>query len=424
MDKNQFEELITSSLKQRWPGDQAVVVRAAGNGSPEAEMWLFEYKERAWRKAAGPWPAVVGKNGVSKRCEGDGKSPSGVFQFGPAFGRAEEPEGMLYPYRRLDASDLWVDSAGSPWYNCWVRGPESVCGSGERLSEVEQYQHAVALRYNDLATEGLGSAIFLHVWAARDRGTLGCTAISPENMENLLKWLDYSRRPVCVQGTEEQVRVLFNEGWDTLCLPPGWGFVDDFIPDARLDIRYFTENNFTGRRVCGYHAPLAAMRLESLKALELCASEFRRRNLGLRVYDAYRPQQATDAMLAWAEDENDTATKAEYYPGIDKAEIPGNYVARRSNHRLGGTVDLTLISWGNGENLDMGGPFDFFGELSSLGYAGLTGAQAANRALLREVMEAYGFKPLESEWWHFSYPVDGLGGSFSIYPREHALTMP
>jgi D-alanyl-D-alanine dipeptidase len=421
MDEACFDSMVCKGLSARWPGGQAIVVKAASAVSADAEMHLYERRGGGWARAAGPWPALVGRNGVGKAREGDGKSPSGAFLLGAAFGRLRKPEGSAWPYRELDGRDRWVEEAGSPFYNRWVRGPRAACGGAEELREIMQYTHALAVRYNDACEPGRGSAILLHPWRRPDEGTQGCTAVSEENAAALLRWLEYGKRPVLAQGTEEELPRLMGEDWGMLCLPPGWGFVDDFLPDAQTELRYNADDNFTGRRLPGYRANAAPMRLEAIRALSCAAEELRRRRFGIRVYDAYRPQRSTDAMIAWAEDASDTATKAAYYPDIDKADIPHGFVARRSKHRLGGTVDLTLVDWGTGGNLDMGGPFDFFGELSGFAYPGISAAQAANRALLRSVMTASGFVPYDREWWHFTFPVPDDGGDFDILPREHAI---
>lgn len=415
-----FEERMAAGLKEHWQGSQAIVVRAQSGSSHEAELWLYEREGGQWRVSAGPWPAVVGRRGMTKRAQGEDKSPSGAYLLGAAFGWGKEPDGVSYPYRRLDAADRWI-SDNTPFYNRWVRDSGKTYGEGESLYRYRpHYKYAVVLHYNDDCELGAGGAIFLHVWKNENTGTGGCTGVSEEHMEGILRWLDYAKRPVIVQGTEQELERLMGEDWGMLCLPPGWGFADDFIPDAQLEIRYNTDDNFTGRRVPGYHASLAPMRMEAIEALMGAADELRGKNIGIRIYDAYRPQVATDAMIAWAEDEGDTTTKQEYYPGIDKTDIPGHYVARSSKHLLGGTVDLTLLRWKDGKNLDMGGPFDFFGALSSYGYDGLTAKQETNRKLLRDTMMNYGFTPYPSEWWHFSFPVDDVG-EFEILPRAHMI---
>ncbi len=415
-----FERTIAAGLKKRWEGKQAIVVRADGINSATAKVWLYEYKSGAWRVKYGPWTAVVGRNGVGKTAEGDGRSPSGAFLLGTAFGWGSTPDGMDYQYRKLDSKDLWVDEAG-PWYNRWVRGSTAVYGSGERLKNVKGYEYAVAVHYNDKATKNAGSAIFLHIWAGKGKGTAGCTAMSRTNLLRLLKWLDYDKRPILLQGTEAQLKELMGEDWGIDPLPAGWGYVDDFIPDVVPDLRYATKNNFTGAKLPGYKAPLAPLRMEAIKDLVKVAKALRKDGYGIRVYDAYRPQTATDAMLKWAKDADDTATKAEYYPDIDKADIPGTYVAARSKHRLGGTIDLTLLKWSTGKNLDMGGSFDFFGAKSHYSYKGLTTTQRNNRARLRKALTTQDFEPYSKEWWHFTDAVPGSGGTFTIRPRQFVL---
>lgn len=415
-----FEDRVAQGLLARWEGRQAIVVRADGPDESTGQLWLYATDGGRWAVVEGPWPVALGMGGMGKRAEGDNKSPCGAFLLGAAFGWAGAPKGVTYPYWVTDAGDRWVDDADSPYYNRWVRGSAEACGGGEDLSSIEQYRHAVVVRYNDGCVKGLGSAIFLHVWKGSGEPTHGCTGLSLDHMERLLQWLDYAARPVFLQGTQEEIVRLLGEPWGMLCLPEGWGFADDFIPDIQTDIRYSTDDNFTGRIVPGYGAAVAPMRLEAIGALALAAEDLRKLKIGIRLFDAYRPQKATDAMVAWAEDPLDTATKADYYPLVDKAAIPGTFIARRSLHRRGGTVDMTLLSWGSGKELDMGGPFDFFGERSAYDYADLTAGQAENRALLRETLGKRGFEPISREWWHFSFPLEGEG-DFDILSREHRM---
>ena len=415
-----FESMIAAGLKARWAGKQAIVVRSDSANGTTARVWLYEYTSGAWRAKYGPWRAVIGKNGMGKTAEGDGKSPVGAFLLGTAFGTLNKPTGMTYNYRKLDSADRWVDAA-TTYYNRWVRGGTAVCGAGENLSRISpQYRYAVAVRYNDQAKSKGGSAIFLHVWKSQTTATAGCTAMSEENMLRLLRWLDYAKRPVLIQGTEANLKALLGKPWGIACLPAGWCYADDFIPDLQPDVRYFTTHNFTGARITGYNAPELPMRMNAVTALANVASELRKKGYGIRVFDAYRSQAATDAMVKWAQTPGD-ATKAEYYPDIPKSSIVGKYIARKSNHRLGGTVDLTVLSWATGKDLDMGGRFDFFGERSHYDYNGLTAAQRDNRALLRSAMTKAGFTPLATEWWHFSYAEPLYDGSMAVQPREFVL---
>ncbi|MGI9038501.1 MAG: M15 family metallopeptidase, partial [Gemmatimonadota bacterium] len=130
------------------------------------------------------------------------------------------------------------------------------------------------------------------------------------------------------------------------------------------------------------------------------------RGYGLRVYDCYRPQRAVDHFVRWARDTADRRTKAEYYPGVPKSALfADGYIAERSGHSRGSTVDLTMVevhSDAESEPLDMGTPFDFFDPLSATDSPGVTPRQRADRALLREYMEAGGFRNYEAEWWHYT----------------------
>lgn len=180
------------------------------------------------------------------------------------------------------------------------------------------------------------------------------------------------------------------------------GFVDvaDLLPGVALDIRYATAHNLTGHPLAGYLAAKALMTREAAAALALAAEECQRQGLGLLIYDAYRPQKAVADFVAWSRQPEDGRTKAEFYPELDKASLfPLGYIALRSGHSRGSTVDLTLTR--SGQPVDMGTGFDWMADKSHHGAAGLTAQQEANRALLRGVMAWAGFAPYENEWWHY-----------------------
>ena len=200
-------------------------------------------------------------------------------------------------------------------------------------------------------------------------------------------------------------------------LPEGFVLVGEAIPDALLDIRYYTTYNFVGARIDGYEAPVAVLTREAADALKLVSDDMKRQGLRLVIYDAYRPQRAVDHFANWAEDITDTRMKAVFYPDVDKADLfEKGFIARRSGHSRGSTVDLTLLDEATGKLLDMGGPFDFFGELSHPDYAGVTAQQHENRMLLQSAMRKRGFKPLSTEWWHFTLADEPYPKTFFDFP--------
>ena len=178
-------------------------------------------------------------------------------------------------------------------------------------------------------------------------------------------------------------------------------YVRDIVPDAFEDIRYAGSHNFMGRPADGYRAARAVLTLPAALALKKAAADFAKKGLRLLIYDAYRPQRAVDDFVRWEQNENDTVGKAEFYPAMEKRELfPRGYIARRSGHSRGSTVDLTLTD-ANGTPLDMGGEFDWFSPISAHDYPNLTSIQKENRALLKRGMEEAGFEPYSEEWWHY-----------------------
>ncbi len=179
--------------------------------------------------------------------------------------------------------------------------------------------------------------------------------------------------------------------------------ISAYIPDVLLDIRYYSSFNFIGERIDGYEAPVALLRKEAAVRLKEVSDEMKEKGYLLKVFDAYRPQKAVDHFMRWARDPEDIRMKEYFYPEINKKDIiPLGYVAEHSGHSRGSTVDLTLFDMRTQQDLDMGGTFDYFGELSHLDYKGITEEQYANRMLLRDVMLRHGFKGLDEEWWHFT----------------------
>lgn len=181
----------------------------------------------------------------------------------------------------------------------------------------------------------------------------------------------------------------------------GFAEIWTVVDDAAFDIRYYSSNNFTGNRINGYKAPKAYMTKEGLAALSKAANDLRKQGYRILVWDSYRPQKAVDNFVTWINDPNDEGDKA-FFPDLKKSDlVKGGYIATKSSHTRGSTVDLTLIKM-DGSFVDMGGAFDLFSEISHPDYKKLTRAQKRNRAILRNAMFKAGFEGIDSEWWHFT----------------------
>lgn len=174
----------------------------------------------------------------------------------------------------------------------------------------------------------------------------------------------------------------------------------DVVPGIMEDIRYATPENFTGRPVPGYRAPRCWLRREAAVALAAVQRDAETAGLTLVVYDCYRPQRATKAFIAWAQDPADQARKASYYPDIDKARLfELGYIAKESAHSTGTAVDLGIVG------KDFGTPFDLFDEASATKFPAIGAEARRNREMLLGLMVRHGFINLPQEWWHFSLPL-------------------
>lgn len=185
-------------------------------------------------------------------------------------------------------------------------------------------------------------------------------------------------------------------------LPNGFVYLKDVVPEVILDIRYFSTDNFVGKRVDGYQKPVCIVTQKCALRLKAVAGEFAQEKIYLKIFDGYRPQRAVDHFGRWALDLSDTLTKAKYYPEVLKKDLFRlNYIASKSGHSRGSTIDLTLVDE-NGKELDMGSAWDYFGEKSWLSDTSISKLAQSNRKYLRDIMIKYGFKPYNEEWWHFT----------------------
>ncbi len=189
------------------------------------------------------------------------------------------------------------------------------------------------------------------------------------------------------------------------------------VPDAILEIRYYSTYNFVGDRIDGYEQPVALLTKEAAAALKEVSDEVMAKGYRLKIYDAYRPQKAVTHFMNWALDPENVRMKPYFYPELDKTVLfPQGYIAEHSGHSRGSTVDLTLFDMTTEKEADMGGTFDYFGELSHPDYTGITEEQYANRMLLREAMMNHGFKPLVEEWWHFTLENEPYPDTYFTFP--------
>ena len=193
--------------------------------------------------------------------------------------------------------------------------------------------------------------------------------------------------------------------------------LSDAVPDAILEIRYYSTYNFVGDRIDGYEEPVALITKEAGESLRRVSDELSEKGYRLKIYDAYRPQKAVDHFVRWAKDAGDTRMKEFFYPELDKEEIfPRGYILEHSGHTRGSTVDLTLFDMTTGKEADMGGTFDYFGELSHPDYRGITDRQYDNRMMLRKAMTDHGFKPVDEEWWHFTLKDEPYPDTYFTFP--------
>jgi D-alanyl-D-alanine dipeptidase len=200
-------------------------------------------------------------------------------------------------------------------------------------------------------------------------------------------------------------------------VPPA-AFVDaaTVVPALIVDMRYAGAHNFVGRPIPGYDAARCRLTPPAGAALAEVARDLAPRGLVLKVFDCYRPARAVASFMRWARDLNDTAGKAEFYPQIDKRTLfRDGYIAARSGHSRGSTVDITLAEAG-GRELDMGTPFDFFSPRSSPADPSVAGSARANRALLAAAMRRRGFRPYAKEWWHFTLAREPFPATYFDLP--------
>ena len=217
--------------------------------------------------------------------------------------------------------------------------------------------------------------------------------------------------------TEETPTDASDEDSEGLPEAEGFVLVTDVIPDAILEIRYYTDYNFVGEQIDGYEEPVALLTKEAAEALKAANDDLEEQGYCIKIYDAYRPQSAVDDFIDWANDTSDTKMQEYFYPEVNKANLfSEGYIAYHSGHSRGSTVDLTIVDKATGEDVDMGGTFDYFGQVSHPDYTGITDEQYANRMILRDAMTSHGFKAITTEWWHFTLQNEPYPNTYFNFP--------
>ena len=186
-------------------------------------------------------------------------------------------------------------------------------------------------------------------------------------------------------------------------LEAGFVYLNDIDDSIVVNLKYYSSENFTGQFVEGYHSNNAILTKESALALSKAQDDFNKLGYSLILYDAYRPQRAVNFFVQWSKNLNDTINKRVYYPNIKKSELfELGYIAYKSGHSRGSTVDVSLVEISTNKVLDMGTVFDYFGVESHTFFDDISEKQKSNRLILYEIMSNNGFKNYSKEWWHFT----------------------
>ncbi|WGM03732.1 M15 family metallopeptidase [Arsenophonus nasoniae] len=203
-------------------------------------------------------------------------------------------------------------------------------------------------------------------------------------------------------------------------VPSDFVNVQNEIPEIKTDIRYFNGNNFTGRKINGYNTPVCLMTKSTTEALKKVVHILYPFGLTLKVYDCYRPQSAVNDFISWSQDVHNQSMKTIFYPDVEKSKLfKEGYIAKKSAHSRGSTVDLTIVPVNSNDyskELDFGSYFDFFDQKSAFLYQNLPEQAKANRLLLNLLMTSAGFNGYEKEWWHFTLINEPYPNTYFDFP--------
>lgn len=222
-------------------------------------------------------------------------------------------------------------------------------------------------------------------------------------------------------------------------LPRGFVYIKDVDASIIENMRYYTSENFIGKRLDGYLGKDLILTKVAAKALSNVQQELRKDGYSLVVYDAYRPQETVDQFVRWAKDVGDQSTKEKYYPNIDKEIVlKAGYITKTSGHSRGSTVDLTIIKLGekvknitserrvlkdgsiitylNDGTVDAGSSFDLFDRASHHDSEIIDKKYLEMRNLLRSAMRKHGFYEFDKEWWHYTLENEPFPTTFFNFP--------
>ena len=200
-------------------------------------------------------------------------------------------------------------------------------------------------------------------------------------------------------------------------IPRGFVILSNIDDTIQSELRYLGTNNFIGTPIDGYYKNCVIVTKETAFALKKVQQILLKKGLSLKIFDAYRPQQSVDHFVRWGKVLNDTLMKKKYYPDVPKSKLfEQGYIALKSGHSRGSTVDLTIVQRASGKELDMGSIYDFFGEESHPSFKKINTHQQKNRLYLREIMLKNGFKPYENEWWHFTLKKEPFPKTYFNFP--------
>lgn len=406
--------------------NQIIVVSADDLTKSTATLTMHNRNENGtWEQILSTY-AYVGKNGLcfdEEHYEGCGQTPIGIYKFNKAFGIADDP-GCILDYTKVDNNIYWSgDQNTGMHYNEMVNiidFPNLDKNNSEHIIDyTDAYQYCLNISFNEDAIPDKGSAIFLHCLNGDKTETAGCVAIPKDMMKYVMQNVKkdcviiidtYSNLNIDGKVNTQNSHIKFSDD------SSGFVNINEVIPDIILEMRYSTTYNFVGNKINGYEEPIALLTKEAATALKNVSNDLIKKGYRLKIYDSYRPQMAVNHFVKWSKNE-DTSMKQYFYPELEKNVLfPQGYIAKQSGHSRGSTLDLTLFDMKTEKEVDMGGTFDYFGQLSHPDYKNITDEQYNNRMILRQAMTKFGFKPLDTEWWHFTLNNEPYPDTYFTFP--------